>query len=252
MILVDTHCHLSFPPLSGDLEGVLVRARSVGVADVVAPAYDLASWPGVAAAAARQGVWAALGLHPWVAHEDLEPDRLAAAVAGAQAVAIGEIGLDLAVEGADFERQRWVLEAQLGLALDLGLPVILHCRQAHEQLLDILEDYAPRLRGVVHAYSRGPELAHRFLRLGLVLGIGGAATRPRARRVRRTVEVAPLDRMVLETDAPSIGLDGVPPEAAEPRHVADVAISVAALRGIGVDEVARVTTDVAHELFRLG
>ena len=104
-------------------------------------------------------------------------------------------------------------------------------------------------RGVVHAYSRGPELAHRFLRLGFVLGIGGAVTRSRARRVRRTVEVVPLERLVLETDAPSIGLEGVLPEAVEPRHVADIATVIAGLRGVAVDEVARRTTGAAHELF---
>lgn len=249
MILVDSHCHVSFEPLAADLDGVLARARAVGVEGVVAPAYDLASWTGVAAAAERPGVRAALGLHPWVAHEGLDLDRLAAALAAADAVAIGEIGLDLAVDGADLGRQQAVLEAQLGLAVDLRMPVILHCRQAHEELLGVLKGFAPGLRGVVHAYSRGPELAHRFLRLGLLLGIGGAVTRSRARRVRRTVEVVPLERLVLETDAPSIGLEGVQPEAVEPRHVADIAAVIAGLRGVAVDEVARRTTGAAHELF---
>ena len=105
---------------------------------------------------------------------------------------------------------------------------------------------------MVHAWSRGPELAARFVQAGLALGLGGAVTRDRARRLLRTAETLPLDCFILETDAPSIGLDGVLPANTEPAHVADVAAALARLRGETLDTIAEVTTDHAERLFRLG
>lgn len=171
------------------------------------------------------------------------------ALTGHHAVAVGEIGLDTKVDEADIERQVQVLRCQLELACDRELPVILHCRGAFPQLADEVRRFGGRLRGVVHAFSRGPELARELVELGLLLGIGGAVTRPRADRVRRAVQRVPLDRLVLETDAPSIGLDGVPAEEAEPRHVADVAAALAEVLGEPIERVAEVTTGNAEALF---
>jgi TatD DNase family protein len=251
-MLVDTHCHLTFPPLVDDLDGVLARARSAGVGRVVVPAYDLASWETVARVAERPKVLAALGLHPWQAAEDLDLASLRRALEGTGAVAVGEIGLDTKVPSPGLERQLEVLEAQLGIAAELGLPVILHCRGAFDELCRALERFEPRLRGVAHAYSRGPELARRLVDLGLHLGFGGAVTRPGARRARRSAQVVPLERIVLETDAPAIGLDGVEPSEAEPCHTAHVARALAELRADSVERVARVTTANAEALFGLG
>jgi TatD DNase family protein len=249
MHLVDTHCHLSFEPLADDLDGVLSRAAAAGVAEVVAPAYDGASWPVLQRIARHPDVHIALGLHPWRADEDLDLDHLEQELRSARAVAVGEIGLDSKVAGIDRDRQLAVLRAQLGLALDLDLPVILHCRGAFDELVDAIGAHAPRLRGVVHAYSRGPELARRLVGLGLHIAFGGAVTRPRAKRARRSAKVVPADRLLLETDAPSIGLDGVDPPDTEPRHVLEVATALAAVRGEDLADVARQTTSNAHALF---
>jgi TatD DNase family protein len=165
-------------------------------------------------------------------------------------VAVGEIGLDGKIDTPALPVQIAALEKQLELARDLDLPVILHCRGAFDELIEILERFSPRLPGVVHAFSRSPELARRFLGLGLHLGIGGAVTRPRA-AVRETVAAVPLERLLLETDAPSIGLDGVLPEAAEPRHVRSVAEAIAELRGVELEAVAEATTRAAAALFSL-
>jgi TatD DNase family protein len=196
-------------------------------------------------------VFPALGLHPWVAHEELDLARLKEALRGCGAVAVGEIGLDSKIDGPSLDVQVPVFRAQLRLARELDLPVILHCRGAFEEMLAILNEEDSELRGVAHAFSRGPELAQRFLDLGLHLGFGGTITRPRARRPRRSAEVVPLESIVLETDAPSIGLEGTAAEDVEPRHVAGVAAALAELRGLTLDTIAEATTRHARELFRL-
>lgn len=261
MILVDTHCHLNHEPLGEDPASVLVRAAARDVTRVVLPAYDLASWPEVLDLASRSWpaseVHAALGLHPWVAQSSpggtatgLRPTLAEAIESAARpVVAIGEIGLDTKIDEPGLDEQLPVFRTQLELAVDLDLPVILHCRGAFEDLLAEIDRFGGRLRGVLHAWSRGPELARRFVAAGLLLGLGGAVTRPKARRVRRTAEALPLEHFVLETDAPSIGLDGVLPEETEPQHVADVAAALAALRGETIATIAEVTTNNACRLF---
>ena len=266
--LVDTHCHLNIPPLGDDIPGAIARAAARGIDRLIIPAYDLASWdPIVALPRIHPGVHAALGLHPWVANQmsgegsDINgaawlKEHLAAAIKAAEApiVAVGEIGLDSQVdvgEGfAPLAVQREVLTAQLELAVDLDLPVILHCRGAFDEMLEAIGRHKGRLRGVLHAFSRGPQVARPFIAAGLHLGLGGAVTRERA-RVRRAAAVLPLDRIVLETDAPSIGLDGIPPERTEPQHVHEVAEAIAALRGVPMSTIVEATTANACRLFDL-
>jgi len=256
--LIDTHCHLNMPPLSIDTDGVLARAADKGVQRVIVPAYDEAAWPEVAALASRPNVFAAFGLHPWVAHEappggplaDFEK-RLATQLTAGSAIAVGEIGLDTKVEDCGLAEQLPVLVAQLVLAADLDLPVILHCRGAFEELLTAVNKHGGKLRGVLHAYSRGPELAERFIAAGLHIAFGGAVTRERAKRVRNAAARLPLDKIVLETDAPSIGLDGVLPVDTEPGHVHDLAQAVADIRNESFETIAEVTTANACRLFNL-
>ena len=260
--LIDTHCHLNMPPLSDDTDGVLARAAERGVTRVIVPAYDEATWPEVAVLAARRNVFVAYGLHPWVAHEALPEEpladfekRLASQLTTefsiAIGTAIGEIGLDTKIEECGLTEQLPVLEVQLALAVDLDLPVILHCRGAFEELLTAVNKHGGQLRGVLHAYSRGPELAERFIAAGLHVAFGGAVTRDRAKRVRNAAVCLPLDKIVLETDAPSIGLDGVLPTDTEPGHVRDIAEAVAAIRNEPIETIAEVTTANACRLFNL-
>lgn len=178
-------------------------------------------------------------------------DHLAARLATLRAVAIGEIGLDTKISASGLPQQLPLLERQLALAADLDLPVILHCRGAFEELLAALARHGGRLRGVLHAYSRGPELAARLVQAGLYVALGGAVTQGRAQAVRRAAQTIPLDRLLLETDAPAIGLEGVLPEQTEPCHVREVARVVAALRGKAVGSIAAATTANAAALFGL-
>ena len=214
------------------------------------PAYDLASWDKVKALAGRPGVHAALGLHPWVAGEPLDPARLRDALRECGAVAVGEIGLDAKVEDPSLETQRRVLRMQLRVACELDLPVLLHCRSAFDELIVELREFAPELRGIVHAYSKEPILAQRFLDLGMHLAFGGAVTRPGS-KAGRSVEMVPESRLLLETDAPSIALLDVPPEQVEPRHVREIAETVATIRGTTVEAIGRATTANARALLRI-
>ncbi|MCP4198089.1 MAG: TatD family hydrolase [Proteobacteria bacterium] len=252
MNFVDTHCHLNFPPLAGGLPAILQRARARGVTRVVVPAYDRASWDVVIDIAARhEKLYPALGLHPWVADEAIDFQELEAYLKKNDAVAVGEIGLDFKVVSVGRERQIEALNRQLEMAVRLDLPVLLHCRGAFQELLAILDTYRGRLKGVVHAFSRGPELAKMFVDRNMHVAFGGAVTREGAKRARRSAIAVPSNRLLLETDAPSIGLDGVEPENVEPHHVADIASALAELRGETVEKVARSTSENARDLFRL-
>lgn len=239
-------------------KGVLSRAAVRGVSHVIVPSYDVESWASIAALASdHTNVHPAYGLHPWAAHtttpEALHKSLEAQLTTHPDTVAIGEIGLDTKLTAEDaptLATQLPILRTQLDLATAHDLPVILHCRGAFEDLLAEIHRHKGALRGVLHAYSRGPELAQRFIDAGMALGLGGAITRPKA-RVRRTAARIPLEHFVLETDAPSIGLEGVPPEQTEPAHVADIAQALADLRGEPLTTIAEVTTAHAQRLFRL-
>lgn len=251
MQLIDVHCHLFMEPLSRDPGAVLTRAREAGVTGIIVPAYDLASWAKVTGLARRQGVKVMYGLHPWVADEPLDLDQLEEVLSGPAVAGVGEIGLDFKVASPGRDVQLRTLERQLELAAKLELPVALHCRGAFEEMIGVLASYAPKLSGIVHAFTRGPQLAERFLEQGLHLSYGGGITRRHAKRALSGAASAPLDRIVLETDAPSIGLQEVPPEQVEPRHVRPIAEALAEIRGQSVEEVAAATTGNAKRLFRI-
>ncbi len=223
---------------------------------MIIPAYDQGSWLEILEIASRPGLHAALGIHPWVA-DSISPgqikESLAKTIADAsvKVVAIGEIGLDTKVESSSLSIQLPVLVSQLELAVELDLPVIMHCRGAFHELLDAINHHQGRLLGVIHAFTRGPELVQRFHQAGLHFGLGGGVTRENSRRVHRGARVIPQNRLLLETDAPSIGLQGVRPKEAEPQHVAEVAAALAKLREVEPETIARATTENACLLFGL-
>jgi TatD DNase family protein len=246
--LVDTHCHLDVSPLWDDLDGVLTRARAADVAQIVAPAYDLASWEAVAQLGDYCGVHLAFGLHPWAAEEPLERESLVSVLREHGAVAVGEIGVD-SKRPVSRERQLEVVRLQLEVARDLDLPVLLHCRGWHDDLL--AEIGRSGTRGVYHAFSRGAELALRFVERGIYVAFGGSVTRANASKVLRAIAEVPLDRVLLETDAPSIAFEGIAAEQVEPCHVPRVAEVVAEVKRLPYATVADATTANAAELFSL-
>lgn len=249
MALFDTHCHLTAEPLASDLDGVLLRARDAGVGHILVPATDRASWGAAEALSGREGVHIALGLHPWSSSDGLDVVELREALERLSCRAVGEIGLDWAEGCPPRDVQMAVLEPQLALACDLGLPVLLHCRRAFGDLRAVISGFIPGLRGVLHAFSRTPAEAEPFLDAGFLLSFGGAVTRLGARRAHASAAFVPPHMMVLETDAPSLGVEGVPPGGTEPMHVALVAGAVARIRGTTPESVAETTAANARRLF---
>lgn len=236
--MFDSHCHLT------DLDdpvGGLVQAQAAGVRSVLTCAHSAESNAAVVRLRDQVGdLPIALGLHPWNANEDL--DQVIRGIRSSQPDAIGEIGLDGSHDPPihSLERQMRVLEAQLDLAVEMELPVSLHSRKAIDLLLSAIRNH-PGVRGVLHAFSGSHKQVVPFLELGFFVGIGGAVTRTRAERLRRLAVQAPIESILLETDAPAIGMDGVEPPDVRPSHLAQVAAALAELRGLDVAQIERQT-----------
>ena len=251
--LVDTHAHLDDASFDGDGDAMFERSREAGVRRWVVPAIDRGNWERIERlAASREGVSVAYGLHPLFLanHRDEHLDELPAWLERHGAVAVGEIGLDFYVDGLDPERQRDLFHRQLAIAREHDLPVIVHARRAFEEVIHTLRRTGG-LRGVVHSFSGSEEQARQLFDLGFHIGIGGPVTYERAHRIHRVVAAMPLDRLLLETDAPDQPCSQHRGERNEPAYMRDVLRTVASLRGESEADVAAQTTANAIALFRL-
>jgi len=257
----DTHCHLDAAEFDTDRAAVIDRARAAGVAQIVLPAVGRANFETVRSLAHAHGLAYALGIHPLcverAADDDLVHlrDALAEHRGDARLVAIGEIGLDHFVPGLDRERQARFYAAQLRLAREFELPVIVHVRRSADSLLKYLRQ-VPVVGGIAHAFNGSEQQAEAFVERGFKLGFGGAMTFERALQIRRLAESLPLDAIVLETDAPDIPPQWLYRTAGEraagassrnePGELPRIARSLAELRGLPLDEIAAATRRNAH------
>jgi TatD DNase family protein len=236
-MLVDTHCHLDAAEFDADRDAVVAQADAGGVGRIVVPAVGAFNFETVRALAARHAsVRYALGIHPLFVDRaaDGDLDLLRAAVGSAMAdprfVGIGEIGLDHFVPGLDRARQERFLVAQLRLARDFDLPVILHVRRAQDPVLKQLRRLRPR-GGIAHAFNGSVQQGTAFLGLGCALGFGGAMTFMRALQIRRLAVAFPPEAYVLETDAPDIPPAWVAPGRNAPGELPAIERMFAELRG---------------------
>jgi TatD DNase family protein len=258
--LTDTHCHLNLPEYSGDLEAVLSRARAVGVSHIVVPGFDLdSSRIAVELAAANEDIHAAIGVHPHYADgwDDRALRELRGMARSAPVVAIGEIGLDFHRDYAPRQAQREVFQAQLELALDLCLPVIIHQRESMAEILDTLLQYdgetPPELhgrRGVLHAYSSGGKFASIAVEKGFYLGVAGPITFRKADPLRAVIGNAPLERLLTETDSPYLSPEPIRGKRNEPAHVRHIVDQLANLCGTSPENILQVTSENAENIFR--
>lgn len=245
---IDTHCHLDAEAFDDDRDALLARARDGGVSMMVIPAVEAAGFARVAELAHRHRFAYALGIHPLYTPQSAEADvgRLRAALQAAsddpRLVAVGEIGLDYAVEGLDRDRQEWFYAQQLKLARQFRLPVILHVRRSADGLLKYLNRHEV-IGGIAHAFNGSEDQALRLCSRGLKLGYGGAMTYDGSLRIRQMAATLPDDAWVLETDAPDIPPQWRRGPGASPRNepgdLPAMAQVMAQLRGLPLAEVAR-------------
>lgn len=256
MRLIDTHTHLDFDPFDHDRSEVLARCKAVGVERILVLGVHEANWERVWQLAQEQpAVYAALGLHP-VFLQEHRPEHIDALRDWLQRLrgqnklcAIGEIGLDYYIENLDKDRQQQLLEAQFDLANEFELPVLLHARRSHAQMIATLKRYKLKRTGVAHAFSGSWEEAREYIKLGYKLGLGGAGTWPQAHRMRRVLQQLPLESIVLETDAPDITPYSHAGQRNSPDFLPDICHALAELRGISPDELAEASHRNSCQLF---
>jgi TatD DNase family protein len=256
-VWIDTHCHLDAAEFGADRDTVVAQARAAGVAMIVVPAIDAANFHAVRELAHRHGLAYALGIHPMCSDRSAEADlqtlrdALEAHRGDPRLVAIGEIGLDYFVPGLDRDRQEMFFAAQLKLAAEFGLPVLLHVRRAVDDVLKHLRR-RPVVGGIAHAFNGSVQQADAFVELGFRLGFGGALTFDRALRIRRVAVAVPLGAIVMETDAPDIAPQWLyrTAEARElgatmrnvPAELPRIGAVLAGLRGLDVAALEAATT----------
>ena len=253
--LIDTHCHLDFDHFDEDRDRVIERAIKAGVQRIIVPAIDLSSCRKVLALAEQyECVFAAVGVHPnssaeW---EDNWTIALRAMASHPKVLAIGEIGLDYYREWSPHPVQRRAFAAQLALADEVGLPVIIHNRQSDIDVVRLLADSniaTNKNCGVLHSFSGSWEFASTVLEMGFYLGFTGPITYKKADELRDVAYRIPIDRMLIETDAPFLAPQQHRGKRNEPAFVRQVATKIAELRALSVDEIAEQTTANAVSLF---
>ncbi len=251
--LIDSHTHTDDDRFSNDRPQVMQRARDAGVVAQVVPAISRELWPRVReTCAAFADLYPCYGLHPCFCaeHKDEHLAELAVWLGREQPVAVGECGLDYFIDAPDKPRQQHLFSAQLALAREFDLPVVIHARKAVEDVIQHIR-IAGHYEGLVHSFNGSLQQAYRLIDLGYRLSFGGAVTWSRATRLRELVKALPLDAILLETDAP----DQVDAEHGgqrnEPAYLATVLHAVAELRGESVEHLAERTTANTATLFRL-
>jgi TatD DNase family protein len=251
--LVDTHCHLDVEAFDADRSDVLMRSRAHGVRRLVIPAVDAGHWqPLLELCRNEAGLYPALGLHPVYLNQH-RPDDIAAlesAVERRRPVAIGEIGLDYFVDGLDRGRQQHLFEAQLEVARDARLPVLLHVRKAHDQVLAALRRI-PVPGGIAHAFNGSLQQAQQYLDRGFKFGFGGTLTYERSRKIRNLARQLPLDAIVLETDAPDMAVAAHRGERNSPEYLPVCLQALAEVREEDIDILAAATTRNASAVLGL-
>ena len=253
--LFDTHAHLHFPDFAGDLDAVLARARAAGVRGMLTIGTDVETSRAAIAIASREpDGWAAVGIHP---HDAAAADRAALAeierlIASPRVVAVGEIGLDYFRDLSPRDAQARCFEALLDVARRVGKPVLVHCRDAHADVLATLA--AGRVGdagGIMHCFSGDADVARRCLDLGLTISVAGPVTYPNARALPDVVRLVPADRLVVETDCPYLPPQPYRGKRNEPAYVAITAARVGELRGERVEDLGPLMAANARRLFRL-
>jgi len=251
-MLIDTHVHLNNEDLYEELEDVLKRAREKGVEKFLVVGFDAVTNERALQIASRYPfIRATAGIHPGTAHRATEDDfaALEATLSHPFIRAVGECGLDY-YRGKDHKHeQRAVFERQILLAKQKDLPLVIHMRDAAADTHRLLERHAP-LKGVMHCYSGSLEMMEKFLSLGLHISLGGPVTFKNAKTPKEVAQSVPSERLLVETDAPFLAPHPHRGKRNEPSLLPLIARAIATIRGMEYEDIARITTDNANDLFR--
>jgi len=257
MQLIDTHVHINFDVFQSDLEAIRDRWREAGVVRLVHSCVEPTEFASLQALADRfPELTFAVGLHPLDAQKwtpQMMTQLLSLARSDARVVAIGEMGLDF-FKADNQQQQKAVFEAQLAIANELGLPVIIHCRDAAPVMRSLLQDFAERMgsiRGVMHCWGGTPEETQWFLDLGFYISFSGIVTFKNATQIHQSAVMVPSDRLLIETDCPFLAPVPKRGKRNEPAYVRYVAECVARLRHVSLEDLSAQTTENACKLFGL-
>ncbi|MBB4198861.1 LuxR family transcriptional regulator [Rhodoblastus sphagnicola] len=254
MRLIDTHCHLDFDELTRDRAGVLARAKQAGVARMITICTEIEKFPRIAAIAeSADNIFCSVGTHPNHAQDEREflAQEIADLAQHPKCVAIGEAGLDYHYNRAEKDLAHRVLRAHIEAARLANLPLVIHSRDSDADMAEILEqEYAKSpFKALLHCFSSSRELAERALALGLFISFSGVVTFKSAAELRETAALIPLDRMLIETDAPFLAPVPHRGKTNEPAYVADTLRVLAEVKGIAPEALADITTANALKIF---
>jgi len=253
-MLVDSHCHLDFPDYAGQVDQVMTRAAEAGVAVCLTIGTELKRFPGVRAVAEQfPHVWCSVGVHPHESETEALDDEavLIAETAHPKVVGIGETGLDYYYEHAPRIPQQKNFRAYIAAARHTGLPLIVHTRDADDDTIAILRDEMAKGRfcGLIHCFTGTQRLADAALELGLYISVSGIATFKNSKALRDVIATVPLERLLVETDAPYLAPVPHRGKTNEPAFVVHTAKMLAELKGVSQDALARATTENFFLLF---
>ncbi len=244
MNLIDTHAHIDVSAFNTDRGKVLEQCQQVGISRIVVPGIMANTWDRLREiCAANPALYASFGLHPVYLeqHDSADIGVLAQYVKQYQPIAIGEIGLDFYCQALDRNRQQTLFEAQLGVAANAALPVLLHVRKSHDAVLSCLRKTTVR-GGICHAFNGSLQQAHQYIDLGFKLGFGGMLTFERSHKLHRLAQQLPLEAIVLETDAPDMPGACHHGQRNSPEYLPEYLQALARLRPEDIHKIAAQTT----------
>lgn len=254
MQLIDTHSHIDLQSFAADFDAVLARSRENGVIAQILPGVYRHHWPNLLDVCRTEpDLFAAPGLHPMYLprHAPEHLDELQILAKSNNIVALGEIGLDYYIDHIDRGKQQQLFEAQLHIAKDSDLPILLHVRKAHDQVQSILRRKQFGCGGIVHAFGGSLQQAQKYVELGFTIGIGGTITYDRARKIRAIARDLPVEALVLETDAPDIPPAPYHGQRNSPEYLPLILKSLAQIRNEDELQLAEATTRNALAVLRL-
>ena len=253
MNIIDTHCHIDLPVFDIDRHSIITKCSKLGINRIIVPAIEAKSWHTLLNITRQyKNLYPALGLHPVFIkqHKTSDIQLLDEFAEKYKPIAIGEIGLDFYIKDTDKNKQKDIFEDQLSVAEKHQLPVILHVRKAHDDVLSMIK--AKNISGgSCHAFNGSFEQARRYIDLGFKLGFGGTMTFPNARKIHELAKKIPLESIILETDAPDMSGFNHQGTRNQPDFIIDALTALSELKNMEPEDVANQTTINANELFHL-